>query len=242
MSGNPPDRDDVPPTDDQPTEPTMSTRRYRLPGGQQVTRVPPPIGRRDVQTPPPRFATRVPPPLSPEVPAVEPTPPHASGLYFPWWTLLLLILSVGVVTCGIWGALYAAGGIHDTAPGRTPTIIIITEPPSPAPTGEILPTEPPTPTVALPTPEPTSTLPPGEMTVGGWAQVVGTGSLGLSMRAGPGTDYAINYVAAEGETFIVMDGPQYGSGEEWWYIVDPENSARAGWSARRYLQPIPPPQ
>jgi uncharacterized protein YraI len=71
--------------------------------------------------------------------------------------------------------------------------------------------------------------------------VAGTGDYGLSLREGPGANYARVDVAAEGEVFIVVEGPQTAGGSPWWRIRAPENEERFWWAIGNYLQPIDHP-
>ena len=207
------------------------------PEERQSRRTPPPV----VHLPPspPEPAYSAPPPE-----ALPPAPPRRSaresGLYFPWWSVLGMVAVAGALACGLWAMVFSMGG---TAPpgGRTPTFIITTATAGPAAVGATLPaTATPTETQAPPTLIPTATLPPSdiEIGVGVTVEIVGTGPQGLNMREGASTVYESVDVAREGEVFIVRDGPQFGSGYEWWYIVDPANPDRAGWSVRQYMQVV----
>jgi hypothetical protein len=71
--------------------------------------------------------------------------------------------------------------------------------------------------------------------------VTGTGGYGLSLREGPGENYARRDVAADGEVFIVVEGPQTAAGSPWWRIRDPENEARTWWAIANYLEPTEHP-
>ncbi|MBN1285853.1 MAG: hypothetical protein JXB47_10680 [Anaerolineae bacterium] len=179
-------------------------------------------------------------PALPDAPVAPPRAPAESGLYFPWWSVVGMVVIVGGLACGIWGLVYMGGGGAPPG-GRTPTIIVMT-----ATVTLVEPTLPSTaaPPTATPRLEPTATatLPPSNITmdIGVTVEIVGTGTAGLSMREGAGTDYAVLDVARDGETFIVEDGPQFGSGYEWWYIVDPGDPDRAGWSVRQYMQAVAP--
>jgi hypothetical protein len=48
-------------------------------------------------------------------------------------------------------------------------------------------------------------------------------------------------VAAEGEVFIIVEGPQTAGGSPWWRIRDPENEERSWWAIGNYLQPVEHP-
>ena len=256
-----PDSQQAPPDDE--TQP-MRTRRAEAQSPQDAT---PPRSAPLPRTPSggviparhaPREPRRMPPPPPPEMPyseppryvvptaeLAEPAPaarsPRDSGLYFPWWSVVGMVAVAGLISCGLWGLVFSMGG---TAPpgGRTPTIVITTATPAPAALATVPPTAAPTETESPPTLEPTATLPPSDIEIGIGVQVeiVGTGPQGLNMREGASTVYESVDVAKEGEVFLVQDGPQFGSGYEWWYIVDPKNPDRAGWSVRQFMQVIAP--
>ncbi len=164
--------------------------------------------------------------------------PSESGLYFPWWAVVGLVAVVGLLSCGIWGAVYGLGG--DVPPGgRTPEIVVLTATPTPAaPTVETTDTAPAQ--TPLPEPSPTDTLPPSDIAIGLGVRVeiVGTGAAGLSLREGAGTNYERLGVAYDGEFFTVEEGPQPGGGYEWWYIVNVDDPNQAGWAVRQYMQVI----
>lgn len=135
-----------------------------------------------------------------------------------------------------WG-LYLLQGRGGAAPGPTPTAVIWTATPSPIPAATLTPTEAP----AQEEPSPTMPPPPGDILIGGYVEVSGTGGQGLSLRQGPGANYARMDVAAEGEVFVVVEGPQTAAGAPWWRIRDPENEERFWWAIGSYLNPVPRP-
>ncbi len=141
--------------------------------------------------------------------------------------LLFAFLSVGM--------LYLLEGQRGAA-GPTPTAIIWTVTPSPPPVAS------PTPTATEPAVSDEQDIatptPPVDIRIGGYVQVAGTGVQGLSLRQGPGANYARMDVAAEGEIFVVVEGPQTTAGAPWWRIRDPDNEARVWWAIGNYLQPV----
>lgn len=137
----------------------------------------------------------------------------------------------------LWGLYLFQGSLG--AGGPTPTAIIWTATPTPIPAASPTPTLPQTPAGEGPggaTPTPSSAI-----SVGGYVQVAGTGEYGLSLREGPGANYARMDVAGEGEVFIVVEGPQTAGGSPWWRIRAPENEERFWWAIGNYLQPIDHP-
>lgn len=137
----------------------------------------------------------------------------------------------------LWGLYLFQGSLG--ASGPTPTAIIWTATPTPVPAATPTPTPTQTPTGEEPsgaTPTPSS-----DISIGGYVQVEGTSGYGLSLREGPGANYARVDVAAEGEVFIVVEGPQTAAGSPWWRIRAPENEERFWWAVGNYLQPIDHP-
>ncbi len=200
-------------------------------------RRPPPPPPEPVYSPPPQYVI----PTADVVEAEPKRSPRESGLYFPWWSVVGMVVVAGLLSCGLWALVFSAGG--DNPPGgRTPTFVITTATFGPTQAATLPPTATTIPTGAPPTDAPTATLPPSniEIGIGVQVEIVGTGPQGLNMREGASTVYESVDVAKEGEIFVVQDGPQFGSGYEWWYIVDPNNPDRAGWSVREYMQVIAP--
>jgi len=94
------------------------------------------------------------------------------------------------------------------------------------------------PTAALSPPPTLSNLPtpPSPNIVSGaYVQIVGTGGDGLRLREEPGLGNTILTLASEAEIFQVLEGPRDADGYVWWYISDPYNETRRGWSATNYL-------
>jgi len=140
-----------------------------------------------------------------------------------WGCLLLLVACILLVlVAGLW--LLTKPAAVPTDP--RPTAIVWTATPTPTPTA--------TPT---PTPTATPTLPasPTEVGVGVRVRVVGTGAAGLSIRASASVAAERIEVAAEGEVFLVVDGPQFADDLTWWRLRDEANPQREGWAAADYL-------
>ncbi len=147
------------------------------------------------------------------------------------WILGGIVALLMVVVCGLWVVYLLRGQASSNGP--TPTPIIWT--PTAAPTLAITPT--PIPTEVS---EPTPTISP-DVAIGRYVKVVGTGGYGLSLRAGPGENYTRMDVAAEGEVFIIVDGPTVSAGSEWWKIQDRENLEREWWAVGNFLEPVEHP-
>jgi hypothetical protein len=88
----------------------------------------------------------------------------------------------------------------------------------------------------------TPTAAPGEIAVGSYVQITGTGGDGLRMRSDPGLSSELLFLGYDSEVFQVKNGPEQADGYTWWYLVAPYDETRAGWAAADYLAVIPPPQ
>ena len=175
-------------------------------------------------------------------------PPRDSGLYFPWWSLVLLILFVGGAAFAI---VFAFSELSEPqTPGDQGAIfMVITSQPtlsqdfSASDPGGLWPTAIPlaypTATVPLPTPIPSPSLPPGDLTVGMQVQVVGVGTSGLNVRTSAGYTGTPRFLAYDDDRFAIIGGPQTADGLEWWQIEDPNDPSRIGWAARNYLTILP---
>jgi hypothetical protein len=104
------------------------------------------------------------------------------------------------------------------APTQTPLVANVTETPSP------------TPSSAQQTP-----LPSGDITIGSYVQVSGTGGDGLRLHDLAGVSSKVNYIAIESEVFLVKDGPIDMDGYIWWQLQDPYTDRAAGWGVANYL-------
>lgn len=119
------------------------------------------------------------------------------------------------------------------------TVIVLTAPASP--------TIPPTTENQIPTPIPTFTpiptpdtaVAPPEITAGYYAVVANTDGLGVTVRGGPSISNVAIFVAEEGTSFIILDGPVEGDGFNWWQVqLEDETS---GWIAANFLEPSASP-
>jgi hypothetical protein len=168
------------------------------------------------------------------------TPPRDSAGYIPWW-LLAIVAALFMITALILAGLALATRTN-TLPVATATVVFVTAPAAATvnvatATIQSPPTVPPDEaTVTAPPP------PPGEVAVGAYVQVVGTGDAGfLNLRSEPNLESAVNYLALENEVFQVQAGPTEASGFAWWYLVDPATNTRFGWAVQNYLQVVQAP-
>ncbi len=174
----------------------------------------------------------------------KPKPPRGhrrdrseSGLYLPAWSVILMLVIVLSVAGGIILLVVTLGG-NPAAPGK-PRVIIVTAIPSP--TGPSVATDvtlaagqsadagalqlegPLLPTVAI---SPT----PVEIAVGKVVRVINVADHGLNVRQGPGTANTSNFIAHEGDTFVIVAGPQASENFTWWQLQSNVDPSKAGWA------------
>jgi hypothetical protein len=163
----------------------------------------------------------------------------------PWlWIGLGAIVTVLAIAVAVLWARVLLGGVDKLEEEPTPTITIQTA----------VPTQPSTPTVdaaeptvspeadvtsePAPTPEPVeeqpTPIPPGVIAVGVRVTVVGTEGIGVSLRAGPGTNYARLDVARDGAVLEIIDGPEEADGYTWWSVRTADGTE--AWAIDNYFQ------
>jgi len=109
------------------------------------------------------------------------------------------------------------------------------------------PTEtPPAPVVTqTPTAEPTSAqgvpLPSGNIAIGDYVQVAGTGGDGLRLHVTAGVSSEVHYIAIESEVFLVKNGPINADDYIWWLLQDPFTENEVGWGVSNYLDVVQNP-
>ena len=77
----------------------------------------------------------------------------------------------------------------------------------------------------------------GVFALGMSIKVSGTGNEGLRMRAGAGIDQQTMYVAQEGESFQIIEGPMIQDSLIWWKIQSLNEPGKTGWSVQDYMAP-----
>lgn len=135
-------------------------------------------------------------------------------------------------------------------PATATVAIVVVETPTPlSPAAPVeTPILPPTAEVVLPadTPQP---VPPSEIQVGGYVQIINTEGVGLSLRAGPGTNNARLVVAEADSILPVIGGPSEDEQAEtdengvvyvWWFLRYADSTE--GWGRIDFLAPSPPPE
>ncbi len=236
----------MPPTElpPQPSE--------EIPRRQEVT-----PARRAVPPPPSRPAPRKQPITAnddwlPEKPKRgQPKPPPARGaLYLPVWSVLLtLFLVCGAVSCVVLGVVSLGGRM---APTLAPQFVVITAVlptntafvpdsliASPVPNQLVQTGTVPAFSLAGPTLPPVEISPTPENIGVGKTITVDSPDSGLNVRSGAGIQNDRLFVAQDGETFMVVDGPTQADGLTWWKIQNPTDPTQSGWAAAAYLQLVP---
>lgn len=82
---------------------------------------------------------------------------------------------------------------------------------------------------------------PGEIAIGLYVQITGTGGDGLHLRPEPGLGSQPIALGYDTEIFQVVDGPRQLDGRTWWLLVSPYDVARSGWAVADYLTIISQP-
>lgn len=131
---------------------------------------------------------------------------------------------LGAITLTILGGVWLFARNPSSPEGPRPTAVVWTTTPTPAPT-------------AAPTPTPAPIL-PGSLGLGTRIEVIGTGGVGVSIRAEANTSGERLEVAAEGDTLLIVGGPEEADGYTWWFLRDESNPAREGWAVSDYLLPV----
>lgn len=68
--------------------------------------------------------------------------------------------------------------------------------------------------------------------------ISGTQGEGLNVRQAPGTDSTVVYLAQEGETYSITDGPEIKDGLIWWLIDQTADGEKSGWAVQDYFSPV----
>ena len=157
-------------------------------------------------------------------------------------TLLNIKVILGAIVFAI-GVFAVLVGIIWTAKAKgiiqvpATAILNIIEAPTETPLGQIT-----TPTPAL-TPTSSQEVPPpsGDIAIGNYVQVSGTGGEGLRLHNTAGVASKVNDIAIEAELFLVKDGPIDADGYIWWELQDPYTENVVGWGVANYLKVVQNP-
>ena len=123
-----------------------------------------------------------------------------------------------------------------TSPRQTTPMLNVLRVPTATP---VIPTE--TPSADLTPTAPGSGSPAGDIFIGAQIEIRGTGGDGLRVRRIPGLAGNIQFVASEGETFIVADGPEEVDGYVWWRLYAVEDESRSGWAVSEFMEVVTAP-
>jgi hypothetical protein len=110
----------------------------------------------------------------------------------------------------------------------------------PAPSSTPLPLGP-TSTPLAPTPTGSPTPAPGQIAVGDYVQVNGTGGIGLRIHSQPSLEADSPILAYEAEAFLVSGGPVKADGYTWWHLTASYDPTRSGWAVQDYLSVLASP-
>lgn len=162
--------------------------------------------------------------------------PRDSGLYLPWWSLVILIVFVGVAAFGLLAFVLSLG--NSVLVSETPQILIVTSNPSFSQQNNSIPPTAIPPTVAttapdLPTVAPTLTPLPGGCLLNSEVIVFNTGGVGLNLRDQPSGE--VSFIAPEGDRMLVIDGPQFFDGVNWCQVRSTRNTGVFGWASLEFL-------
>lgn len=179
---------------------------------------------------------------------------NETALYFPLWSLALMLLVVLLIAFGVVLLIVALGG-NASAPDADPIFRIITAEPSNTPDipdpNEILlatATLPESIQVILPAQTPANltldgpalptfafTTTPIPLSVGIAVIVADVGDQELNVRDIAGvTASTVVYRVPEGTQLTIVDGPQQADGFTWWRVQNPANG-QSGWAVANYL-------
>ncbi len=185
-----------------------------------------------------------------------------NGLYFPWWSLLILLAGVALVAALIIMGLSTLGG-RFLPGGETPVVIVVTSTATrpavtPSPTAAVTLGATPTrraPTATTPSALTTDAPPEGflrgtvesvitpapealALRVGVQVEVFDVGAIGLNVREGPGTSYPVQLIASEGSVYELVDGPEESDEYTWWRIESVDDPDIEGWAIAEYLRVV----
>lgn len=89
-----------------------------------------------------------------------------------------------------------------------------------------------------PSEKPTETpVIPGVFTSGMEIIIAGTEGEGLNVRQSPGIESPVVYLAQEGESYVITNGPKIQDGLIWWLIEQTEEGIKTGWAVQDYFAP-----
>lgn len=81
----------------------------------------------------------------------------------------------------------------------------------------------------------------GEIAVGTYVKIFGTGGDGLRLRDEPGLGGNVRMLGEETEVFLVDSGPQNIDDYIWWHLTGYYDETRGGWAVADYLSIVEKP-
>jgi len=187
---------------------------------------------------PPRYGPRPGAPPPPRRGRSTERLPRDSGLYLPWWSLVILIVFVGFAAFGL---LMIVLNLSTAGLGnQTPQFVVVTGAFSASPIGQnaappVIPSETPTIDPILPTFIPSKTPLPGGCLLNSEVAVYNTGAVGLNLRAEPRLSGERLWIAREGDVLRVIDGPQSFDDIEWCKVESVTRPGQVGWASVEFM-------
>lgn len=155
-------------------------------------------------------------------------------IFSPWVIGGSIVVGVSLL-CASLTFLSASRSRRNAVPPATAIVNVIPMP-SVTPTSTITPTISPDLTPTLPVPPAA-----GDIVIGDYVQVTGTGGDGVRLRSDPGLNGTILFLGLEAEVFQVSDGPRQVDGYTWWFLVAPYDNSVRGWAVANYLAEVQNP-
>jgi hypothetical protein len=140
--------------------------------------------------------------------------------------IIFAIVIFGVFLAILWSS---KGENYTSVPATA--ILKVIDPPTPTP---LAPTATPTMTTS-PASEQQTPVPAGNLSIGEYVQISGTGGDGLRLHESANLSSTARYIALEAEVFIIKEGPQEADGYTWYLLQDPYTENAAGWGVSNYL-------
>lgn len=143
--------------------------------------------------------------------------------------ILLSAILLAALAFGAFALILLSSKTDQRTPGSVTAIVNIV----PAPTWTVALSVPTQATMATDTPSTPQSS--GEIAIGSYVQVSGTGGSGLRLRVDASLEAEVRLLGDESEIFEVMDGPRLSGGYTWWYLVGPYDESRHGWAVEEFL-------
>lgn len=76
--------------------------------------------------------------------------------------------------------------------------------------------------------------------IGAFVRVANTQGAGLKIRPEPGTAGEVSFIAADGDLFTIVDGPDDRNDYSWWKLQGVDDKTLEGWGASAFLSLVAP--